>query len=103
MSNLTRAALAVASIHAANLAGALTEALAGSPDTATPGEVVDLIDNTLRQLHTIRELAVSEDRRRFAAAMRRSAELLGLECGRCGDVDHAPYTCRPVPPGEARR
>ena len=105
MSNTTRAALAVASIHAADLAGALTEALSGSDerDTATPGEVVGLIDDTLRQLYKIRERAVGENRRRFDAAMRRSAELLGLKCDRCGDVDHAPYTCRPVPPGEARR
>jgi hypothetical protein len=71
MSNTTRAALAVASIHAADLAGALTEPVAGSTDTATPGEVVSLIDDTLRQLHQIRELEVGENRRRFDAAMRR--------------------------------
>lgn len=56
MANRTRAALAVASVHTANLVDAVTEALAISDrDTQTPGEVVDIIDGTLRQLHLIRE------------------------------------------------
>ncbi len=77
MANTTRAVLAVASVHAADLAGALSEALAGSGhDTDTPAEVVDIIDDTLRQLHQIRERAIGESRRRLDAAMERSAALL---------------------------
>jgi hypothetical protein len=73
----TRAVLAAASIHAADLAGALSEALARSgEDTATPGEVVAIIDDTLRELHQIRERAVVDSRCRLDAAMARSAALL---------------------------
>lgn len=48
MANATRAVqLAVASVHAADLVGALSEALASSGhDTHTPAEVVDIIDDT---------------------------------------------------------
>ena len=77
MANPTRAALAVTSVHATCLADALSEALASSGrDTHTPGEVVDIIDEALRQLHQIRERAVTESRRRLDAAMERSAVLL---------------------------
>ncbi len=77
MTNPTREALAVASAHAAGVAGAVTEALDGSDrDTHTPGAVIDIIDGTLRQLHQIRERAVGESRRRLDAAMERSAALL---------------------------
>ncbi|MDQ3974567.1 MAG: hypothetical protein M3276_09605 [Actinomycetota bacterium] len=61
MENPPRKMLAVASVHAACLADALSEALASSArDTQTPGAVVDIIDGTLRQLHQIRERAVGE-------------------------------------------
>src|SRR5688572_8160755 len=77
MANTTRAALATASIHAVNLAAALSEALDSSGDhTATPREVADIIDDALRELHQIRQRAVAESRRRHDAAMARSAELL---------------------------
>jgi ABC-type transporter Mla subunit MlaD len=77
MANSTGEVLAAASAHAACLADALTEALEGSDrDTHAPGAVVDVIDGTLRQLHQIRERAVGESRRRFDAAMERSAALL---------------------------
>lgn len=77
MANTPRAALASASTHSADLAGALSEALASSGQgTGTPGEVVEIIDDTLRQLPQIRQRAVSESRRRFDAAMERSAALL---------------------------
>lgn len=77
MANPTQKSLEVASVHAARLADALRDALASSGrDTRTPGEVVGLIDDTLRQLHQIRERAVGESRRRLDAAMERSASLL---------------------------
>jgi hypothetical protein len=77
MANPTRAALVVASVSAADLAGALSEALASSGrDTHAPAEVVDIIDETLRQLHQLRERAMGESRRRLDAAMERSAALL---------------------------
>lgn len=77
MTHPPREALMLASVHAANLAGALSEALAGSGrDTHTPAEVVDIIDQTLRQLHEIRERAVDESHRRLDAAMQRSERLL---------------------------
>ena len=73
----TRAALTRASVHAATLAEALGEALAGSgDDTHTPAEVVAIIDRTLRELHEIRARAVGESRRRLDAAMQRSEQLL---------------------------
>ena len=78
MTNTNRAALAVASIHAAHLAGALNEALASSGnDTGAPREVVTIIDDALRELHRIRERAVGESRRRLDVAIARSAALLG--------------------------
>ena len=74
MANPTRAALAVASVHATCLAEALSEALASSGrDTNTPAEVVDIIDEALRELHEIRERSVIESRRHLDAAMERSA------------------------------
>jgi len=77
MAHPTRAALTMASVHAANLAEALSEALAGSgDDTHTPAEVVAIIDRTLRELHQIRAHAVGESRRRLDAAMQRSEQLL---------------------------
>lgn len=93
----------MASIHAADLAGALSEVLASSGhDTHAPAEVVDIIDETLRQLRQIRERSIGESRRRLGAAMERSAALLdefGRECGRCGDIDHE----WPVAPGDRTR
>lgn len=87
MANPTRAALEVASVHAAQLADVLSDALAGSGrDTHTPGEVVGIIDETLRQLHQIRERAIGESRRRLDAAMERSAALLDELCKRRGPV-----------------
>jgi hypothetical protein len=86
MANTTQAqaALEVAAVHAADLTGALRKALARSGhDTHTPAEVVAIIDDTLRQLHQIRERAVGESRRRFDAAMERSAALLD-ELGKRG-------------------
>ena len=77
MTNTTRAALQTASTHAVDLVGALSKALDSSGrDTATPGEVAEIIDDTLRQLHKVRERAVVESSRRVDAAMERSAELL---------------------------
>lgn len=77
MANSPRETLAAASVHAACLAEALSDALASSGrDTRTPGEVADIIDATLPQLHQIRERAVGESRRRLDAAMERSATLL---------------------------
>jgi hypothetical protein len=77
MANSPGETLAAASVHAACLADALSEALASSGrDTHTPREVVDIIDGTLRQLHQIRDRAVGESRRRLDAAMERSAALL---------------------------
>ena len=77
MAHPTRAALTRASVHAPNLAEALSEALAGSgDDTHTPAEVVATIDRTLRELHQIRAHAVGESRRRLDAAMQRSEQLL---------------------------
>lgn len=77
MAQSTQAALTRASVHAANLAEALSEALEGSGhDTRMPVEVVDIIDQTLRELHQIRARAVGESRRRFDAAMQRSDQLL---------------------------
>lgn len=77
MAQSTRAALTRASVHAANLAEVLSEALDGSGhDTRTPAEVVDIIDQALRELHQIRARAVGESRRRFDAAMQRSEQLL---------------------------
>ena len=87
MANLTRAALAVASVHATCLAEALSEALASSGRaTHTPAEVVDIIDEALRELHEIRERSVIESRRRFDAAMERSAALLDKWCTRPSGV-----------------
>ena len=55
MAHRTQAALMRASAHAAKLAWALGEALAGSADdTRTPARVVDIIDQTLRELHQVR-------------------------------------------------
>lgn len=78
MANPTQRSLEVASVHAACLADALRDALAssGRDTVGTPGEVVGLIDETLRQLHQIRERAAGESRRRLDAAMERSAALL---------------------------
>ncbi len=77
MAHPTRAALARASVHAANLVEALSGALAGSGyDTHTPAEVADIVDRTLRELHQIAAHAVGESRRRFDAAMQRSQQLL---------------------------
>lgn len=77
MTNTTHAALEMASTCAADLVGALSRALDSSGrDTATPGEVAAIIDDTLRQLHKVRERAVAESRRRVDAAMERSAMLL---------------------------
>ena len=56
MTNNTRAALEIASIRAAELVSALSNALDSSGrDTATPGEVVALVDDTVRQLYKTRE------------------------------------------------
>lgn len=83
MTNTTRAALEMASTRAADLVAALSSALDSSVrDTATPGEVAAIIDDTLRQLHKVRERAVVESRRRVDAAMERSAMLLGERSGR---------------------
>jgi hypothetical protein len=74
-------------VHATCLADALSDALASSGrDTHTPGEVVDIIDGALRELHQIRERAVIESRRRLDAAMERSAELLDELTSRRGPV-----------------
>lgn len=63
--------------QAANLAEALSEALAGSGhDTRTPAVVLGTIDKTLREMHQIRARAVGESRRRLDAAMTRSEQLL---------------------------
>ena len=80
-------AVGAASVHAAHLVEALSEALASSVrDTKAPAEVVDIIDKTLRQLHGIREQAIGESRRRFDAAMERSAALLDESRKRRGPV-----------------
>ena len=82
MANTTRAALDLASICAADLVGSLSKALDSSGrDTATPGEVVAIIDDSLRQLYKIRERAIGESRRRLDAAMERSATLLSKQSG----------------------
>jgi hypothetical protein len=87
MANPPREPLTVASHQAACLADALSDALASSGrDTHTPGEVVDIIDVTLHQLHQIRERAVDESRHRLDAAMERSAELLNDVRTRRGPV-----------------
>jgi hypothetical protein len=87
MANPTRAALAVASVHATCLTDALSDALARSGrDTHTPGEVVDVVDGALRELHQVRERAVIESRRRLDAAMERSAALLDELNSRRGPV-----------------
>ena len=77
MADSRRETLAAASAHAACLADARNEALSNSGrDTHTPGEVVGIIDGTLRPLHQIRERAVGESRPRLDAAMERSAARL---------------------------
>jgi len=51
MANPAAKPLEAASVHAPGLADALGDALASSGrDTRTPGEVVAIIDETLRQL-----------------------------------------------------
>ncbi len=77
MSNPTRAALAAVSVQAGDLAEVLSHALVSSGhDTSVPGEVVAIIDQTLHELHQIRDRAIVESRRRLDAAMARSAALL---------------------------
>lgn len=63
------------------LAGALTEALSdqlqADENTATPHDVIAIIDDCLAGLHALREAAVREHRRRTDRVMVRSGQLLG--------------------------
>ncbi len=91
MTNNTRAALELASIRAAELVGALSKALDSSGrDTATPGEVVAIVDDTLRQLHKTREGAIGESRRRLDAAMDGRPRCWASVPGRAGHADGEP-------------
>lgn len=61
----------------ADVLGALYDG--GVRDTAAPGQVVAFLDGATRLLHEVRQAAVGESRRRLDAAMKRSAELLGID------------------------